>query len=261
MRLLRIIALLWLCPMVSKANSILEYERQTFISTYVDIAVAEMQRTGVPASITLGQAILESNWGKSSIATDANNFFCIKCYNGWQGPTYSAKDDEVGLSCFRKYESILLSFQDHSDFLKKNERYQPLFQHHVTDYRSWAKSLKDCGYATDARYAQKLTTIIEEYGLWVYDYAMTVNQFSVLNTPYIVEEQPPVTEQYTAPTIEQPVPAPDPMVAPDYRRESIPQATKPAPAAWPATPQPAQQPQSRKIRPVVPEMNIDLDRW
>lgn len=267
MRLLRILPLLLLCPVVSKANFTSEDDRQTFISTYADIAVMEMQRTGIPASITLGQAILESSWGQGTIAKNANNFFCIKCFNGWTGPTFDAKDDEPGLSCFRKYESILRSFHDHSDFLKDNVRYQPLFKYAVTDYKNWSEGLKDCGYATDEKYADKLIGIIENYGLWIYDYAVPTNHFDVLRTDEMEEETSP-TEPETEPEKEpttapaEQISTPEVMEIPGYRWESLPSNTvevETAPTKIEQNMLP-QQPQKRKIRPILPQANLYLER-
>jgi hypothetical protein len=154
------------------ANPITKSEQDAFIDTWALFAVQEMKRSSIPASITLAQAIVESRWGQSEMALVANNFFGIKCYNGWSGETYMQWDDEETESCFRRYSGPEESFKDHSDFLKANSRYSPLFEHHITDYKSWAKTLKSCGYATAANYADKLIEIIEKHNLAMYDYAM-----------------------------------------------------------------------------------------
>ena len=122
MRLHILISLLAL-PWAVTSNTITEENRQFFIDNHVGIAIEEMKDAGIPASITLAQAILESNWGNSEIAQIANNYFCIKSNNGWDGPSFKAKDDELGLSSFRKYGSTIESFRDHSDFLRENSRY------------------------------------------------------------------------------------------------------------------------------------------
>ena len=158
------------------------YDRQGFIETYAAMAADEMLRAGIPASITLAQAILESNWGQGKVAIEGNNFFGIKCYNGWGGQCMQAMDDEVNPSDFRFYNNVGESFRDHSEFLKTNTRYQPLFEISVTDYRKWAYGLKLCGYATDNEYAEKLIRLIEEHALFLYDYAVPAYQFKVLDT-------------------------------------------------------------------------------
>lgn len=162
-----------------RANS--DILQQSFIDSYAYLAVEEMQRSGIPASIKMAQAVLESNWGKGRTAVAGNNFFCIKCYNGWQGDTLMVWDDEVKESCFRAYSNYVESFRDHSNFLRGQPRYRGLFQNSTTDYKNWARGLKESGYATDKDYAQKLITIIESYGLYIFDYAMPA-KIQVLET-------------------------------------------------------------------------------
>jgi hypothetical protein len=187
-----------------------------------------MHRNGIPASITLGQAILESNWGQGETAVNANNFFCIKCNNGWNGATFFAWDDEKDMSCFRSYGDIAGSFSDHSDFLSNNVRYSRLFQYEVTDYSHWASGLEECGYATDTQYAEKLIRLIETYGLYIYDYAVPTASFQLLTTPEQTEE-----DSLTAGNESQDVGTGEPqtfskvhpaygpvMTAPEYRVES-----------------------------------------
>ncbi len=183
MRLLHLVAGAMLLACTATANIITEDDKQNFIDKYAAVAITEMKFSGIPASITLAQAILESSWGRGSVAEDGNNYFCIKCFNGWDGPTVKAKDDEPGLSCFRKYSSAWQSFRDHSNFLKESNRYQPLFELEKTDFRAWAKGLREYGYATDNAYGNKLIGLIEEYGLWVYDYAIPVQHFNVIESP------------------------------------------------------------------------------
>jgi LysM repeat protein len=127
-----------------------------------------MKRTGVPASITLAQGMIESNNGKSSLAMDANNHFGIKCHNGWTGATIR-HDDERNNECFRKYRSAEESFSDHSDFLRSGSRYSFLFNLSPYDYKSWASGLRKAGYATNPDYANMLIKKIEQYNLAVYD--------------------------------------------------------------------------------------------
>ncbi len=139
-----------------------------YIATYKGLAIAEMKRTGVPASVTLGQGIIETEAGRSSLATIANNHFGIKCHEDWTGDTYHF-DDDAPNECFRKYSSADQSFKDHSDFLKGKQRYACLFQLDQTDYKGWAKGLKACGYATNPKYADLLITAIETNNLQQYD--------------------------------------------------------------------------------------------
>ena len=137
--------------------------RREYIHTYQQDAVKDMQRTGVPASITLAQAILESDDGNSPLATEANNHFGIKCA-GWTGPAVYQDDDHKG-ECFRKYGSVLESYDDHSEFLRTRPRYAFLFELDRTDYKGWAKGLKKAGYATNPQYADRLIRIIEDNNL------------------------------------------------------------------------------------------------
>ena len=138
-----------------------------YIERYADLAVEEMYRSGVPASITLAQGLLESRYGQSELAVEGNNHFGIKCHN-WNGPKMYYDDDEKG-ECFRKYKSPEESFRDHSDFLRFRDRYRFLFDLEHTDYEGWAHGLKKAGYATDPKYPQKLIRLIEEYGLYRFD--------------------------------------------------------------------------------------------
>jgi hypothetical protein len=143
-----------------------------YVQQYAHIAVAEMERTGIPASIKLAQGILESNYGKSSLAVEANNHFGIKCGGEWRGETFHKKDDDPGLSCFRKYSRSEQSYYDHSTFLcdpKKKNRYGFLFELKKTDYRGWATGLQKAGYATSQTYASKLIDLIERLGLDRFD--------------------------------------------------------------------------------------------
>ena len=140
----------------------------SYIEQYAPLAIAEMQRTGVPASITLAQALVESGAGRSPLAVQANNHFGIKCHEEWDGETFY-KDDDSAKECFRAYASAEESYRAHSDFLRSRERYQSLFDLEPTDYKAWAKGLKKAGYATDARYANKLIESIEDFQLYRYD--------------------------------------------------------------------------------------------
>lgn len=140
---------------------------QNYFNKYKNIAIREMQRYGIPASITLAQGVLESAAGNSRLATVANNHFGIKCHD-WTGPTIAQDDDEQG-ECFRVYGSAIESYEDHSKFLRGRKRYSNLFQLAITDYRGWAHGLKQAGYATNPVYANSLIDIIELYRLYEYD--------------------------------------------------------------------------------------------
>ena len=138
-----------------------------YVEKYAAIAVSEMYRTGVPASITLAQGILESGAGLSSLAVKSNNHFGIKCH-GWKGRKVYHDDDAKG-ECFRAYDTPEESFRDHSDFLRYRDRYKFLFDYKTTDYKAWAKGLKKAGYATDPNYDKKVIGYIEELDLSRYD--------------------------------------------------------------------------------------------
>jgi len=143
---------------------------QRYIDTYKELAIAEMQRTGVPASITLAQGIHESGAGMSKLALASNNHFGIKCKSNWTGESVKHDDDAKG-ECFRKYPSPLDSYKDHSDFLKNSQRYASLFTLDPTDYTGWANGLKKAGYATNPKYPEVLVKMIEDYHLQ--DYTLT----------------------------------------------------------------------------------------
>ncbi len=138
-----------------------------YIDKYKRIAVAEMERYGIPASIKLAQAILESGSGNSELARVSNNHFGIKCASGWQGQRTYHRDDNPN-DCFRVYDDPTQSFRDHSEFLLR-PRYAKLFELDKNDYRGWARGLKDAGYATNPRYAELLIDLIERYSLDQYD--------------------------------------------------------------------------------------------
>ena len=154
-----------------------------YIDKYSDIAIKEMKRTGVPASITLAQGILESNAGQSVLATKGNNHFGIKCHNDWKGKTMKM-DDNAPKECFRVYPNAEASFRDHSDFLRSRDRYKSLFELKQTDYKGWARGLKTAGYATDPGYADKIITLIEDYELYRFDKGVKVS----VKPPLEIEE-------------------------------------------------------------------------
>lgn len=140
---------------------------RSYINTYKSMAIAEMQRTGVPASIKLAQGIHETMAGTSQLVLKSNNHFGIKCKSNWTGQSVSHDDDARG-ECFRKYSSPEDSYRDHSDFLRNNQRYASLFALDPSDYEGWANGLKKAGYATNPKYPQVLIKLIEDYQLQEY---------------------------------------------------------------------------------------------
>ncbi|MDX2067843.1 MAG: glucosaminidase domain-containing protein [Haliscomenobacter sp.] len=153
-------------------------EKVAYVERYRLLAVEEMERTGIPASIKLGQGLLESRWGTSDLSRLANNHFGIKCGKDWNGEGYYKEDDDLNdkgeliKSCFRVYGSAEQCYRDHSAFLMnpaKKERYGPLFELKRTDYKGWAEGLKKGGYATDPGYPSKLIKLIEDLDLHRYD--------------------------------------------------------------------------------------------
>ena len=139
-----------------------------YIRQYASLAVDQMKRHKIPASITLAQGLLESGAGTSELARKSNNHFGIKCHSNWRGRRVYHDDDARG-ECFRAYAHPRDSYEDHSLFLRQGSRYAFLFNLQITDYRGWAKGLKRAGYATDPSYANRLITIIEDYELYKYD--------------------------------------------------------------------------------------------
>jgi LysM repeat protein len=142
--------------------------REEYIEMYKDDAIREMMKSGVPASITLAQGILESGDGNSPLAVYAKNHFGVKCHSGWKGKSMKL-DDDAKDECFRKYETVYESFRDHSEFLVTRSRYDFLFDLKITDYKGWAKGLKKAGYATNPKYADLLIMLIEKNNLDQYD--------------------------------------------------------------------------------------------
>lgn len=140
---------------------------EEYIKKYSHIAKQQQKKYGIPASITLAQGLLESAAAQSWLAQQSNNHFGIKCGNDWTGETI-LHDDEQKHECFRKYKKPEDSFEDHSLFLKR-PRYQKLFELAQDDYKAWAHGLKQCGYATDPNYANKLIKLIEDYELYKFD--------------------------------------------------------------------------------------------
>jgi flagellum-specific peptidoglycan hydrolase FlgJ len=139
-----------------------------YVFTYRDMAVKEMERTGIPASISLAQGMLESGCGGSYLSRVARNHFGIKCHNDWTGERIYLNDDEEN-ECFRKYACVEGAYRDHSDFLRSNPRYWKLFELDIYDYKGWAEGLKRAGYATSPDYDRLLISIIDKYQLHLYD--------------------------------------------------------------------------------------------
>mgnify|MGYP000843550402 FL=1 len=141
---------------------------ENYIEKYSNLAVEHMQKYRIPASITLAQGLLESGAGMSDLARYSNNHFGIKCHRDWDGPTVYAPDDGPN-DCFRKYQAVEDSYQDHAEFLAYGSRYKVLFDLSIRDYKGWARGLQTTGYATDKAYANKLIKLIEDYELYRFD--------------------------------------------------------------------------------------------
>lgn len=156
-------------PEVIKENTLIKKypAAEDYIQRFKDIAIDEMNKFGIPASITLAQGLLESGNGNGSLAREANNHFGIKCGSEWTGKTI-LKDDDQKDDCFRVYNNPEESFRDHSQFLLR-KRYASLFELDKNDYKGWALGLKQAGYATNPRYADLLISIIERHDLTLFD--------------------------------------------------------------------------------------------
>ncbi len=161
------------------SSAVSQISREEYIDRYQLLAIEEMNRSGIPASITMAQACLESGNGNSTLSTKSNNHFGIKCKSTWTGQTVRHDDDERN-ECFRKYNTVEESYIDHSDFLMNNPRYYFLFQLPTDDYVGWAHGLKQAGYATAPDYAHRLLKIIDEFQLYRLDYKMTNEQLASL---------------------------------------------------------------------------------
>ena len=153
---------------LEKGSKSLNKHTLQYIRKYAPLAVLEMHKYDIPASITLAQGILESGNGRSQLASKSNNHFGIKCHVGWKGQKVYHDDDEKG-ECFRKYKFVETSYKDHSEFLSGRRRYEKLFKLRKSDYKGWAKGLKKAGYATDKKYPKKIIKIIETYNLYEFD--------------------------------------------------------------------------------------------
>lgn len=177
--------------------------RTRYINQFMHIAISEMDRSGIPASITLAQGLHESNAGGSKLAVGSNNHFGIKCKKEWRGKTYYHEDDDYDRegnlleSCFRAYIMPEDSYIDHTDFLMTRSHYAFIFQYPRTDYKNWAKGLKKAGYATDSKYADKIIAIIEQNDLAQYDYRTSQ---PVVYVPVVEPTTPTVSEPIASTT-------------------------------------------------------------
>ncbi len=159
-----------------------------YIDKYKDIAIEQMRKYHIPASITLAQGLLESGAGKSELARESNNHFGIKCHSSWEGKRTYHDDDEAD-ECFRVYKNVRDSYEDHSIFLATRDRYAFLFKFTETDYVNWARGLKRAGYATSPTYADKLIEIIERYNLSQFDREQgNKSRYLGPHTPYIAND-------------------------------------------------------------------------
>ncbi len=163
-----ILALIFLLPAALSLRAQKRITREEYVDRYKHIAVAHMERYGIPASITMAQGILESDCGNSWLSQQSNNHFGIKCKKNWTGERVYHDDDAKG-ECFRQYPTVEASYYDHAQFLDSQPRYDSLFAYSSTDYKSWARGLKAAGYATAPDYAQRLVRIIEENDLYLLD--------------------------------------------------------------------------------------------
>ena len=232
---------------------------QRYIAQYSCYAISEQKRCGIPASVTLAQGILETEAGKSELVYKGNNHFGIKCKNDYDGPKMYHDDDQPG-ECFRMYKCAEDSYKDHSDYLKRNKRYEPLFRNRMTDYFSWSRDLKKCGYATNPEYADRLIKIIEDFNLQEYTLKALDKSKQVKTMPV---PEPPVKMDTPKQTAILPVHAPKcktfPIVLLPKQTDTLPvNAPKINPVA--AAPPPvelAAAPPADTVKKVIPPTVID----
>ncbi|MDA3781170.1 MAG: glucosaminidase domain-containing protein [Bacteroidales bacterium] len=173
-----ILLMLFSCKTTQVTNfTYAKTKRSDYILKYNNLAIREMKRSGILASITLAQALLESDNGNSTLARNANNHFGVKCHNSWKGKKIY-HDDDRRKECFRKYNSVYESYRDHTNFIKNGNRYRFLFKIKKNNYKAWAKGLQKAGYATNNKYASMLIKIIEENKLYRFDNNNISNTFS-----------------------------------------------------------------------------------
>ena len=163
-----IIALLCLLTVSQVSAQYTDQDIARYIDQYKELAILKMYQYKIPASITLAQGVFESACGTSRLARDGKNHFGIKCHKEWTGDTVKIDDDELQ-ECFRKYERVEDSYNDHSQFLISRPRYAGLFQLDVMDYKAWARGLKAAGYATNPKYADRLIDLIERFNIAQWD--------------------------------------------------------------------------------------------
>ena len=179
-RYILMVLLTVVCSVPTMGQMVWSKAYQQYFDQYKDLAIEQMMRYHIPASITLAQGVLESGAGRSELTVKGNNHFGIKCH-GWSGGTIYHDDDEDN-ECFRAYKNAYDSYEDHSKFLSTSARYSSLFQLKQTDYKGWARGLKACGYATNPRYAIQLIDIIQLYKLYEYDVAKKYDKFQEQET-------------------------------------------------------------------------------
>lgn len=187
------LSLLLLLSAKAGAQDSFSVRAQRYIEQYYVMAMAEQQRAGIPASVTLAQGVLETEAGRSELACSANNHFGIKCKPDYQGDKFF-HDDDAPKECFKMYKCAQDSYKDHSDYLKRNQRYSPLFALSQTDYASWAVCLRKCGYATNPQYAQRLIKIIEDFKLQQYTYAAMDTALMPTKQPLVIKDALPIKE-------------------------------------------------------------------
>lgn len=179
-RILFIISILLVSASPVAAQAKWNQRYQTYVDQYKDVAIEQMLKYHIPASITLAQGLLESGAGCSKLSSHGNNHFGIKCH-GWSGGSIYADDDDRN-ECFRAYDNAYQSYEDHSKFLVNGSRYRSLFKLNTKDYVGWARGLKQAGYATNPQYADRLIDIIQVYKLYRYDSAKTYDKFYARHT-------------------------------------------------------------------------------
>lgn len=195
--------ILFSCLLITVAVQAQKERGEAYISTYKELAMAEMLRSGVPASITLAQGILESQFGESDLVKTSNNHFGIKCKTEWTGAKTYHDDDEKA-ECFRVYPSVEDSYKDHSEFLRNRPNYAFLFQIDPTDYDGWAKGLRKAGYATSPTYPQKLMKVINDYNLQQYSLlALQIKKNGGSTNAIVANTAEPAAEKINS-TIQQP---------------------------------------------------------
>ncbi len=191
-----IFASMFLMLLMGKMHAQQNMSLPEYIDTYKSVAMEEMRKHGIPASIKLGQGILESGFGNSDLAVIGHNHFGIKCH-GWQGRTFY-KDDDYKNECFRAYDDPLQSFRDHSLFLTSRPRYAGLFELEITDYKGWARGLRQAGYATNPRYPELLIGVIERNQLYRFDKRALADEGGRYeSSPDVAETRPDRAQPYS----------------------------------------------------------------